>query len=371
MAGFDFFGNKKQTTSGDPAVSGDTDRGAVTAGEPPRKLSVGLLVVLALAVLLIVNIPMGNRPTSTVERPTPVIRPAPVFTPPPIPVPAPPPPQQSYVVPAPIPQVPIAPNVSPVPPKPTPIDPHAWRRSSGSVIVKGDQNEATAPAGTVDEGNELQRSLRQTKTPKVVASRMKDTRLMTAKGTPTGDCVLLTRISTEVAGSFTCMLVNNLHSHDGKVVLLPKGTLIFNEYQQRLVTGADRILALAATATTPDGVEIDLDSLVTDRLGGAGVDGTVDRKFWQKYGPALMLSLAGDVSVNFAKQWGSSGGGNAIALPGLTQAPRTAASIAAEGTQGIRPVLTKDQGEVINIMIVRPLDFRKVYLVRSADDHGQ
>ena len=117
-----------------------------------------------------------------------------------------------------------------------------------------------------------------------------------------------------------------------------------------------RIFVLWNRAITPSGISVSLGSPAADQLGRAGMGGKVDTFFWQRFGGALLLSIVGDA-------------GNAISneVSGVEEtmrAPNTAAAIAAQDSQRIRPRLRAPQGREMTIMVARDVDFSGVYSLR-------
>lgn len=109
---------------------------------------------------------------------------------------------------------------------------------------------------------------------------------------------------------------------------------------------------------TTKGVVINLDSLGTDSLGAAGLDGYVDTHFMTRFGGAIMLSMIQDFGQALASQ---SSGSNNISFGNTSAASQNMATEALKSTINIPPTLIKNQGDSINIFVARDLDFRSVY----------
>ena len=102
---------------------------------------------------------------------------------------------------------------------------------------------------------------------------------------------------------------------------------------------------------------VPLDSPGTDELGRSGLPGEVNRHFWDRFGAALLISVV-DGAMQAAVQSSSRGGGAIIYNPSASQDAITDVS---KGTINIAPTVTKHQGDRIQILVARDLDFRPVY----------
>ena len=115
-------------------------------------------------------------------------------------------------------------------------------------------------------------------------------------------------------------------------------------------------------ARTPTGVLVPLDSPGTDELGRSGLPGAVNRHFWDRFGAALLISVV-DGAMQAAVQSSTRGGGAIIYNPSTSQ---SAITDVLKGTVNIPPTVVKHQGDRIQILVARDLDFRPVYALRAA-----
>jgi type IV secretion system protein VirB10 len=143
-------------------------------------------------------------------------------------------------------------------------------------------------------------------------------------------------------------------------VLLDRGSQLVGEYQGGLTQGQARIFVLWTRVKTPNGVIIPLDSPGTDALGRTGHEGFVDNHFFQRFGAAVIYSLVRD-SIQLAQRRNNSNiniGGNgtdAVAVEML------------RNTINIPPTLNINQGDHIQIMVARDLDFSTVYNLEAKE----
>ncbi|AMN47395.1 hypothetical protein ACG33_09850 [Steroidobacter denitrificans] len=171
------------------------------------------------------------------------------------------------------------------------------------------------------------------------------------------DCTLETAIDSTLPGMTTCITAIDTFGADGKVVLLERGTKLVGETRGQVRQGAARVFVVWTEARTPTGVVVALDSPGTDELGRSGLPGKVERHFWDRFGAAILISMI-DGAMQAAVQ--SAGSGNATVIYN----PSSSRDILTEvlrGTIDIPPTITKAQGERIQVLVARDLDFSTVY----------
>ncbi len=165
----------------------------------------------------------------------------------------------------------------------------------------------------------------------------------------------------------TCVTAIDTYGTDGRVVLLERGTRLFGETQGQVQQGAARVYVLWSEARTPDGVVVPLAAPGTDELGRAGLPGAVERHFWQRFGAAILLSTI-DGAVQAAVQAGSSHeGGTVIYSPGATEDVTTEVL---KSTVAIPPTVVKRNGDRIEVLVARDVDFSEVYGLPPGDGGG-
>jgi type IV secretion system protein VirB10 len=174
------------------------------------------------------------------------------------------------------------------------------------------------------------------------------------------DCTLETAIDSTLPGMTTCVTATDTFGADGTVVLLPRGTKLVGETQGQAQQGSSRVFVLWTEARTPSGVVIPLDSPGTDALGRSGLSGKVNRHFWQRFGAAILISVING-GVEYAVQ-SQNRGGAVIYDPGATQEVMTEAL---KGTVNIPPTVTVANGNRIQVLVARDVDFRSVYALRA------
>jgi type IV secretion system protein VirB10 len=217
---------------------------------------------------------------------------------------------------------------------------------------------ASPPASP--EPGELAALLRPSVSATVRAQVLPTQRLLLPKGAFI-DCTLETAIDSTLPGMTTCVMATDAFGVDGQVVLMERGTKLIGETRGQVQQGSARVFVLWTEARTPGGVIVPLASPGADELGRSGLSGTVNTHFWQRFGAAIMVSVI-DGAVQGAVQSARGGNGSVIVDPSASQGVMTEVL---KGTVNIPPTVTQQQGDRIQVLVARDLDFRSVYELRS------
>lgn len=224
-----------------------------------------------------------------------------------------------------------------------------------------------------EEQAELSKNIKPlTITRGVEAGILANRNYMIAKGT-TLDCALETALDSTLAGLVTCRLTRDVYSDNGKVIMLDRGSQLIGEYKSGVNNGIVRIFVLWTRAKTPKGVVVELNSPGTDSLGRTGLEGYVDNHFIERYGSALMLSAVQEYLEQLRIKNGGAttvtmGAGATTVTNPQSNRPKILENIANDALQknmAIPPVLYINQGASIQVMVVRDLDFSKVYGIEN------
>lgn len=211
------------------------------------------------------------------------------------------------------------------------------------------------------ESNAVDRLLRTEVTPTSAASVLPTQRLLLPRGAFL-DCTLETAIDSTLPGLTTCMTAFDTFSADGTVVLLERGTKLIGEMRSQVQQGTARVFVLWTEARTPHGIVVTLASPGTDELGRSGLPGTVDRHFADRFGAAILVSMIGGAIQSEVNRSQQQGGGTVILDPS------GAGDVATEilrNTLSIPPTVRIPQGERIEVLVARDLDFRSVYSLHT------
>ena len=254
---------------------------------------------------------------------------------------------------------------------PSPSELALSRRLSGGVLARNaDSGSPVAPANAnggsataaADERGSLAALLHAPVVPAVPAALLPTQRLLLPQGAFI-DCTLETAIDSTLPGMTTCITAADTFGADGKVVLLERGTKLVGETRGEVRQGQARVFVLWTQARTPTGVVVPLASPGTDELGRAGLPGEVDRHFWQRFGAAMLITLI-DGAVQAGVQASARNGGTVIYAPSTSQDVLTEIL---KDTVAIPPTVLKRQGDRIQVLVARDLDFRPVYELRAAN----
>jgi type IV secretion system protein VirB10 len=209
-------------------------------------------------------------------------------------------------------------------------------------------------------GETLSDLLKPTATPAVRARVLPTQRFLLPKGAFI-DCTLETAVNSALPGMTTCVTATDTFGADGNIVLLERGTKLVGETRGEVSQGSPRLFVLWTEARTPTGVVVPLSSPGTDELGRSGLSGTIDRHWWLRFGTAILITVI-DGAIQGATE--SRGNGGTIVLN-----PAASGDVATEalrGTLNIPPTLSKAQGDRIEILVARDVDFRSVYALRAS-----
>jgi type IV secretion system protein VirB10 len=322
-------------------------------------------------------------PTQTTQTTQPILAPAAESVAPPSPIGDVPPQTARTLM-----EVPVAQSAPPLagygaPPVKSPEELALERELSGTVFA----SQSAAPAGTADpvggsvpagmpapagmpdlggsaaarrEPGQLATLLRPTASAAVRAQLLPAQRLLLPKGAFI-DCTLETAIDSTLPGMTTCVMATDVFGVDGKVVLLERGTKLIGETRGQVEQGAARIFVLWTEARSPTGVIVPLDSPGADELGRSGLPGEVNRHFWERFGAAMLVSVV-DGAVQAAAQSAHGGSGNVVVNPSSSQDVLTEIL---KNTISVPPTVTKQNGDRIQVLVARDVDFRSVYELRS------
>ena len=223
-------------------------------------------------------------------------------------------------------------------------------------------SSAASPDGKLEDGSRgaptLESLLHATPTPAVDARVLPTQRYLLPQGAFI-DCTLETAISSSLPGMTTCVTATDTFGADGTVVLLERGTKLIGETRGLVQAGSPRLFVLWNQARTPAGIVVPLASPGTDELGRSGLTGSIDWHWWQRFGAAILVTVIDGVVQTAGERSSSSS---------VQINPSGASDVMSEvlrGTLSIAPTIDKPQGDRIEILVARDVDFRSVYTLRA------
>lgn len=184
--------------------------------------------------------------------------------------------------------------------------------------------------------------------------------------------LLETAINSDLPGQIRAITSRDVHSFDGRRILIPTGTRLIGEYQSDITRGQKRIFVIWTRLLRDDGVSVRLNSIGTDALGRSGLTGIIDNKWRERFGSAILLSILGAGSSYLtgygSGQYSSSGDEQAdsdraaeLARETIAQTFSDMANQALGENLKIPPTIRVQQGERIFVYVRQDLDFSAMY----------
>jgi type IV secretion system protein VirB10 len=139
--------------------------------------------------------------------------------------------------------------------------------------------------------------------------------------------------------------------------LMEAGTQVIGNHVGRR-RRQDRVVAVTASAVTPNGVVVQLGGPLADQLGAAGVPGSVDNHWWQRIGAAVVLSLV-DNGFGLPRRAAKAGQPTSTSTP-VVGLGRSASSCWPK-TLNIRRRSPVNQGTRVALWVTKFIDFSDAY----------
>lgn len=160
---------------------------------------------------------------------------------------------------------------------------------------------------------------------------------------------LETAIDSDLPGKLRAVVTADVWSEDGSRRLVRKGSRLIGDYRSGLVRGQTRVFVIWTRLLEPDGTDIAIGSPGTDDLGRAGLTGTIDRHFAERFGAAFLLSLIGSATT-------ASQGGSTFVI-NTSQGFGQVAQESLQDSINIPPTIIVDQGAPVQVFVARDLVF--------------
>ena len=176
-------------------------------------------------------------------------------------------------------------------------------------------------------------------------------------------CVLQTRLVTDNTSILICQVTKPIYSADGSTLLIERGSKVFGEQKNAIITGQNMAFVNWSEIDTPNGIRIRIDSLGTDSLGASGIDVWVDEKWGKRFGGAILLSFIQDALAT-GSQIASRNNNNNVVYDNSERNTGRMAEIALENSINIQPTGYANQGQMVNILVARDVDFSDVYSLK-------
>lgn len=181
--------------------------------------------------------------------------------------------------------------------------------------------------------------------------------------------ILETAIVSDLPGQVRAIVSDDVYSFDGRRVLISTGTRLIGEYQSEITRGQTRIFVVWSRMLRDDGVTVRMNSIGADSLARSGLTGRVDKKFRERFGAAILLSVVGagaSYLTGYGSQTASRDSDDAqraeeLARETLAQTFSDMANQALGDSLRIPPTISVSQGERIFVFVRQDLDFSALY----------
>lgn len=186
---------------------------------------------------------------------------------------------------------------------------------------------------------------------------------------PAGEMIpatLETAINSDLPGMVRAITTRDVYSLTGSNILIPRASTLVGQFNASVVDGQTRVMVVWDRVQMANGVIVTLDSPGTDRMGrsGQGAD-FINRHFFERFGTSALLSVMGAYTAmggvgnqnefNSASQYRMA----------MSNSFQQASGQSLEGSMGIKPTLSINQGADINIFVAHDLDFHSVGAARG------
>ncbi|MBI0006989.1 type IV secretion system protein VirB10 [Gilliamella sp. W8126] len=178
-------------------------------------------------------------------------------------------------------------------------------------------------------------------------------------------CALQTRLVTDQPSILICQITKDIFSSDGSTLLIERGSKVFGEQKKAIITGQNMAFVNWSEIDTPHGVRVRIDSLGTDSLGASGVNIWVDEKWGKRFGGAIILSFIQDSISTASKAATKNKSSDTVVYENSERNSGRMAEIALENSISIQPTGYANQGQLINILVARDIDFSSIYTLRD------
>ena len=174
--------------------------------------------------------------------------------------------------------------------------------------------------------------------------------------------ILTTAISSELQGIVTAQIEEDIFATHGRAVLIPRGSKAIGFYANETKIGQNRLQIEWREIITPQGINILLTNAIAgDNQGMSGAVGSINNRYWEKYGAAYALSTFSNVLLlSIASKIDNSG--NIYAQEVYNQSKGDISSIVDEIVQQqgqLKPIIEIKQGSRIFIIPTNHIWFAK------------
>jgi type IV secretion system protein VirB10 len=179
--------------------------------------------------------------------------------------------------------------------------------------------------------------------------------------------VLETEVNSDFSGGVRARVTRNVFdSRLQQHLLIPKGSVLTGSNGSSARVGQRRLAIAWTRLLLPDGRSVELGGLETkDMKGASGVGGTVDDRYWKRYGSAFLTSAVGaGVGVATRDQTSSvfdrPSAGAAIGGNVAREIGGVSTELLRRGMQ-LAPTITLPAGQPVNVFVQKDMAFEAPY----------
>jgi len=187
------------------------------------------------------------------------------------------------------------------------------------------------------------------------------------------DAVLETAINTDLPGGLRAVVSRDVYAHQGRKVLIPKGSRLLGVYNNVVSRGQYRVYITWTRVILPNGVDVNIESPAIDQLGRSGVEGHLNNKLFDLYTNAILQSaitisiaaIAGDgevettTSTTTGDDTGNSGSVVDLATLEAVRDFSDTIKTTIDQFSNVAPTITIDQGVKVKVFVARDIIFDK------------
>ncbi|MFA8388294.1 MAG: TrbI/VirB10 family protein [Pelagibaca sp.] len=166
--------------------------------------------------------------------------------------------------------------------------------------------------------------------------------------------VMETALDSSLPGQTRAIVSEDVFSHDGSRLLIPRGARLIGRYRSDLELAQHRVTIAWDRIILPGDQSLRISAFGGDALGRSGVSGFVDTRFGTRFGSAALISIIAAVPSVTAAQTENERVSEVLQNVGEDLTRSTQSVIGAY--LSISPVIHVDQGAPVTVMVDRDLE---------------
>ncbi len=160
--------------------------------------------------------------------------------------------------------------------------------------------------------------------------------------------VLETAINTEVPGSVRAIVSRDVYGEAGNEVLISRGSRLFGTYSSQVTRGQGRVQINWTRLIRPDGVDLAISSVASDKFGRAGISGDVDNKYAATIANSVLTSILAVSGVALAESLIGNNGSNTTTVNPQQGTTTTTGNASTQAVYNVSKAITDTVGRIVN-----------------------